>query len=334
MVEVTATQVLIAGALDLVIGDPRWLPHPVRFIGGGISAVERILRRFFSSSRGERAAGGLLVLLIVLPVYCLTALLVRYLAGFTEGGIAVIPSVVLAYLMATTIATRELLLSVRRVVFSIASSDLEAGKHHVGMIVGRDTEHLDREGVLRAAIESLAENLSDGVVAPLLYLALGGLPLALAYKAINTLDSMVGYRNDRYRHFGWVAARVDDAANYLPARLTGVLIVLSAGIVSLFQAPGRAFRRSRRAFLIMRRDGGKHHSPNSGFPEAAMAGALGIRLGGPSMYGGVVSRKPFLGEDRARDPGSAANEGLAVAAVAAGIALLLAAVIAGIRSTL
>jgi adenosylcobinamide-phosphate synthase len=155
-------------------------------------------------------------------------------------------------------------------------------------IVGRDTDGLDREGILRATLETLAENLSDGVIAPLFYLLIGGVPLALAFKAASTLDSMVGYKNDRYRHFGWASARLDDLWNYIPARLTARLIVGAAW------ARGWDWRAARRIWL---RDGRKYPSPNAGLPQAALAGALGIRLGGPASYGGVRKEKPYLGDD-------------------------------------
>jgi adenosylcobinamide-phosphate synthase len=159
--------------------------------------------------------------------------------------------------------------------------------------VGRDTSELDEQDISRAVIETVAENASDGVVAPLFYLALGGPALALAYKAVNTLDSMVGYKNDRYRHFGWAAARLDDLANFIPARITAVLVCLAADINRRFMSDDAP---SPRPWHIMLRDGRNHPSPNSGYPEAAMAGALGVRLGGPGTYGGQMSVKPYIGD--------------------------------------
>jgi adenosylcobinamide-phosphate synthase len=332
MTAITATQVLLAGVVDLMIGDPRWLPHPVRLMGRAIGVFEDILRRFCSSPRGERFSGILLVLAIVLPVYLVSVLAMEYLGRLSSAVTALIASAVLIYLTATTIAARELIFSVRQVIVAIEAGDLEAGRRHVSMIVGRDTNSLDERSVLKAAIESLAENLSDGVVAPLFYLAIGGLPLALAYKAVNTLDSMVGYKNDRYRYFGWAAARFDDIANYLPARLTGALISASILLFSLLRQPDKAFRRASRSFAVMLRDGRKHPSPNSGFPEAAMAGALGIRLGGPSTYGGIACEKPFIGDGRTSDFVNAAKRALSLAHTTAVAAMLLAALAAGVRS--
>ena len=333
MIGVSATQVLLAGALDLMIGDPRWLPHPVRFIGRAVTLYERFLRRIFTSPRGERIAGVLLVGAVVIPVYALAAWGTGLLGGLQGLG-SLMGTAALVLLMATTIAARELVVSVKRVVRAIVAGDLETGRQSVSMIVGRDTRSLDGQGVLRAAIESLAENLSDGVVAPLFYLAIGGLPLALAYKAVNTLDSMVGYKNDRYLNFGWASAKLDDVANYVPARLTGVLIAVSVFLYSLVTQPGRAVPRSARSFSVMVRDGRKHPSPNSGMPEAAMAGAVGARLGGPSTYGGVVSNKPFIGNELRTDMLFASRRALAVASITSGLSLFLAAGVAAVKNSL
>ena len=168
------------------------------------------------------------------------------------------------------------------------------------MIVGRDTQHLSEEGVLRATVETVAENLSDGIIAPLFYLAVGGLPFAMTYKAVNTLDSMVGYKNDRYLLFGRASARLDDIANFIPARITGLLVVIAVFLLTLAGKAGRPAINARRALTVMLRDGRKHSSPNSGFPEAAVAGGLGVILGGPSTYGGIVIEKPYIGEGLGR----------------------------------
>ena len=163
------------------------------------------------------------------------------------------------------------------------------------MIVGRDVDTLDKKGILKAVIEALSENLSDGVIAPLFFLVIGGMPLGLAYKAVNTLDSMVGYKNDKYIYFGWASARLDDLFNYIPARISGVLIALSSG--ALF----RSIQKIRNSFIAMYRDGKKHNSHNSGYLEAAVAGALGVRLGGSSRYNGVLIEKPYIGTESAVD---------------------------------
>jgi len=208
---------------------------------------------------------------------------------------------VVVYLTSTTIAIRGLITSAQAVIRPVKEGDIEKARHNLSMIVGRDTHSLSREDILKGTMETLSENLSDGFIAPLFYLLIGGLPLAMVYKAINTLDSMVGYNNDTYRHFGWAAARLDDIANYLPARITGVLIVFATFPVMLFKDTVRALTATRSAFTTMVRDGKKHLSPNSGIPEAAMAGALGIRMGGQATYGGVVVEKPYIGEARAKE---------------------------------
>jgi adenosylcobinamide-phosphate synthase len=319
-------ELIAAFLLDLAIGDPRWLPHPVRLIGRSIAALENALRSWFGRNR-EKTAGVVLVVLVVL-LSALLAFLVRqalFLPG--RGVVTVAAAVVLVYLVATTIALRELVASAGIVIRSVKQGDLEGARSSLSMIVGRDTATLDEKGVLRGAIETLAENLSDGVIAPLFYLALGGLPLAIAYKAINTLDSMVGYKNEKYLSFGWAAAKLDDLANFIPARLTGLLIVLFTFCYFLVRKPGSALSLARDSFRVMRRDGGNHTSPNSGIPEAAMAGALGVRLGGPSTYGGVLVQKPFIGDDCGGNYREAAERAMAIVAGTAVIAVLVSAAV-------
>ena len=319
-------ELIAAFLLDLAIGDPRWLPHPVRLIGRSIAALENALRSWFGRNR-EKTAGVVLVVLVVL-LSALLAFLVRqalFLPG--RGVVTVAAAVVLVYLVATTIALRELVASAGIVIRSVKQGDLEGARSSLSMIVGRDTATLDEKGVLRGAIETLAENLSDGVIAPLFYLALGGLPLAIAYKAINTLDSMVGYKNEKYLSFGWAAAKLDDLANFIPARLTGLLIVLFTFCYFLARKPGSALSLARDSFRVMRRDGGNHTSPNSGIPEAAMAGALGVRLGGPSTYGGVLVQKPFIGDDCGGNYREAAERAMAIVAGTAVIAVLVSAAV-------
>lgn len=326
-------ELLGACVLDLAIGDPHWAPHPVRFIGGAISGLERILRRIFISSLGLRIAGVLLVVFIVLTVYFGTELLVKAI-GRTSGTVwTIVGTAFVVYMAATTIATRELLRAAQVVISSIAKGDLDAARRDVSMIVGRDTRELSDKAVLKATIETLAENLSDGIVAPLFYLSLGGLPLALAYKAVNTLDSMVGYKNEKYRDFGWAGARLDDVANYLPARLSGLLIVVSAFLVRLVTG-GHDSVSGERAFQIMVRDGRKHPSPNSGVPEAAMAGALDVKLGGPSTYGGVLSNKSFIGDGEREDHLSASYEAMTIVKLSCTVAAIIAIFAAGLRGLL
>jgi adenosylcobinamide-phosphate synthase len=281
-----ALMILFAFFLDLVLGDPRWLPHPVRGIGWMIGRIETALRRFTRSPGSEKIAGVLLVMLIVLTVYGFSTLLLFLAFSYSS----MLGSIIAAFLAYTTLAARDLAQSARAVLVNLEDGDLAGARHALSMIVGRDTANLDEQGVIRAVVETVAENASDGVVAPLFYLALGGPALAMAYKAVNTLDSMVGYKNTRYRNFGWAAARLDDLANFVPARITAVLLSLAAWCL-----PGAS---GGNAFHISFRDGRKHASPNSGYPEAAVAGALGLRLGGPGAYGGVVLAKPYIGDEQ------------------------------------
>jgi adenosylcobinamide-phosphate synthase len=271
------------------------------------------------------------VLFVTLPVYFVTASIESFLYQVPDGLAAILGTTAIVYLTATTIATRELIRSAQLVISSVSKGDMEAAQRDVSMIVGRDTRELPEEGVLKATIETLAENLSDGIVAPLFYLAVGGLPLAMTYKAINTLDSMVGYKNEKYRYLGWAAARLDDCANYLPARITGLMIVLSSFLVSLVKPGLRSLSLARQSFIIMQRDGRKHPSPNSGIPEAAMAGALRIRLGGPSTYAGVLSNKPFIGDEERSDYLAASHDAIRIVLLASAFAALLTIVISALR---
>jgi adenosylcobinamide-phosphate synthase len=314
-------ELISAFFLDLAIGDPRWLPHPVRMIGRAICFLEGRLRSLFGKNR-EKEAGILLVLLIVLPAAFAAYFISEALLFPSRGVLMVVGMVVMVYLVAATIALRELVSSARLVINSVKEGNIAAARSNLSMIVGRDTGSLNEDGVLRGVIETVAENLSDGVIAPLFYFVIGGLPLAIAYKAINTLDSMVGYKNEKYISFGWAAARLDDIANFIPARITGLLIVIASFCYFLTSQPGLALSAARRSLSVMVRDGRKHTSPNSGIPEAAMAGCLGVRLGGPSTYGGLLVQKPFIGDNRNEDYRRAAEHATAIVLVAAVAAVL------------
>ncbi len=289
----TAGALLLACTLDAILGDPRWLPHPVRLMGRVIVGYERSICPALSHRIFERMAG--LALAVGLPVVCygLAWLTIEWSSRLHEViGLGV--EVVLAF---TTLAARDLADHAQAVRQALATGSLEAARGAVSRMVGRDTAQLSEGEIVRATVESVAESTADGVVAPLVYLVLGGPPLALAYKAINTLDSMVGHLDDRYRYFGWASARLDDLANWVPARLTAFLIVVSTGVVF------RKGENMKRAWYILRRDGKKHPSPNSGHPEAAMAGALGVQLGGVNSYEGIPTERPVLGESvRVLDP--------------------------------
>ena len=281
----SAGQFAAAYLLDLILGDPRWFPHPVRGFGFLIQVLEKILRRPSRQPFWEKTAGSILAVGLPVSVGLGAAWL---LTGATQK-VPAVQSVLTILLAYSTLATRSLHQEAARVVQALESGEIQTARKWLSWIVGRDTENLTREEILKAALETTAENLSDGVVAPLFYLAIGGVPLALAFKAASTLDSMVGYKNARYLHFGWASARLDDLWNFLPARLTASLLVL-VSLMRRFDWKG--------AWRVWRRDGRKYPSPNAGLPQAALAGALQVRLGGPASYGGVRSEKPYLGEAR------------------------------------
>jgi adenosylcobinamide-phosphate synthase len=271
-------------ALDLVLGDPRGWPHPVRVIGRLISVAERGLRvavvRSGGGARRERLAGVILTVVVVGLVASLVWLLTEVLSQF-GGPATLIGRTLLIY---WGLAIRSL---GRETLKASEAPTLLAARQELSMIVGRDTGKLEPGEIYRACVETIGENTSDAIVAPLFWLAVLGPAGLWGYKAVNTLDSMVGYRNARYRNFGWASAKLDDLANLVPARLTWLLIAVSA---ALLNEDGLASLR------IGWRDGRKHPSPNAGWGEAAMAGALGVRLGGPASYGGVPSMKPLLGD--------------------------------------
>jgi adenosylcobinamide-phosphate synthase len=272
--------IIAAVILDLLVGDPRWFPHPVVYMGKLITVLEKALRRLV---RDERL-GGVLLLVITVGITCGVAVMLL------KGAYAVSPYVglcVAVLISWSCIAARALHRESGLVADALIRRDLAAARKYLSYIVGRDTAGLDEAEIWRATVETVAENTSDGVIAPLFCLCLGGPVLALAYKAVNTLDSMVGYRNDYYLRFGWASARFDDLANFIPARLTGLLMVAAAPLVGL---------SGRFAWRIMRRDGRNHSSPNSGIPEAAAAGALGVRLGGTNVYAGIPVAKPTIGD--------------------------------------
>jgi len=274
-----------AYALDCCIGDPEWLPHPVRLMGWSIAASERALRHRGAGKNFELAAGGL----IAVGVPVLSALCVHLLLEHLRGSQANLAAAVEVWLAGTCLSTRDLLDEAAAVMRALESGDLERARLRVARIVGRDTNELDEEEVCRALVETLAESLSDGVIAPLFYLAIGGVPLAMAYKAINTLDSMIGHKDEKYLYFGRVAARIDDVANFVPARIAALLLCVAAE----FTPEGSGIRGAH----LWLRDGDKHASPNAGQVEAAMAGLLGVRLGGTNKYAGEAIESPSVGRE-------------------------------------
>jgi adenosylcobinamide-phosphate synthase len=274
---------LAALAIDAVVGDPRWLwrrlPHPVVIMGKVIAVLDQTFNRDHHSGAMRRFAGVAAIVAIVVALAAAGHLLGRLFDRF-EGG-----WIVSALMASVLIAQRSLYEHVADVRTALNGGGLEAGRKAVSMIVGRDPAALDVGGVSRAAIESCAENFSDGVVAPAFWFALFGWPGLLVYKAVNTADSMVGHRSTRYEHFGWAAARLDDVLNLVPARLSAVLISLAAPAASGSIA---------RSAAVAWRDAGRHRSPNAGWPESAMAGALDVALAGPRRYAERIVDDPFL----------------------------------------
>lgn len=270
--------------LDAAFGDPYRMPHLIRLVGSAIATVERVLRKLFPPTlTGERVAGCALVIAIAGSFTALVAG-VLCLAYRTHAVLGLVLETLVCYQM---LAAKQLRIEALRVHAALAAGDVDGARTAVSMIVGRDTATLDEAGIARAAVETVAENSSDGVVAPLLFMALGGAAGGMLYKCANTMDSMVGYKNERYRHFGTAAARLDDLLNWIPARLTGALMCLVAPLVGL---------DGRRAWRVYLRDRRKHASPNSAHPEAACAGALGVELAGPASYFGVLHDKPVIGD--------------------------------------
>lgn len=264
---------LAAWLLDRWLGDPLWLPHPVVAFGKAIAWCEHRLNRGGS----RRLKGGIMALVLVWGVYGLTCWLLETARWLSPGVLMALQVLFIFYCLAGTTLIREV-----REVFRAVDRSLDEGRRQVARIVGRDTTELSAQEVRTAALETLAENLSDGVIAPLFWYVLLGVPGMMAYKMVNTLDSMVGYRTERYHQFGCVAARLDDVANYIPARLTALLMVLASGRISLLR--------------FVWRYGACHASPNSGYPEAALAGILDCRFGGPHNYFGQLFWKPYIGE--------------------------------------
>ena len=262
---------LLAWVMDLRLGDPIQLPHPIVGFGRLIAKGEHV----WNKGKGRLWKGALMAIILVVGTYVVSACLLGLLPGVLH---TLANALLIFYCLAGTTLIREV-----REVFRAVDRSLEEGRAQVARIVGRDTSELSAQEVRTAALETLAENLSDGVIAPLFWYALLGVPGMLAYKMVNTLDSMIGYRNERYKDFGCLAARLDDVANYLPARLTALLMILASGRISLIK--------------FVWKYGNQHASPNSGYPEAALAGILDCRFGGPHNYFGEEVWKPFIGEN-------------------------------------
>lgn len=283
-----AAVLLFAFIVDAWLGDPDWSFHPIRLIGAVIKKGDSWLHHEPHTPTIDFLLGAILVVVVIVATYTCSALLLRLaaLSSWWLGQLAAI------FLGSFCLARRSLCEHAQAVLAPLRTGDLESARGMLARIVSRETAQLSETEVVRGSVESVAENSSDGVIAPLFYMALGGVPLAFAYKAINTLDSMLGYHTERYEYFGKAAARLDDIVNFLPARLTALALVGAAWLGKRFGYPFDAAA----AWRIAWRDGHKHASPNAGYPEAALAGALGVQLGGSSRYFGAILEKPTLGE--------------------------------------
>ena len=269
----------LAFLFDIILGDPRWLPHPIRWIGKWIEAWEPYFKKLTFSLI---CSGYLFALTLVFGTFVITWGTL-YIAKTIHPYFYIIMQIVLVYY---TLSVKSLRSAAMDIYKTLKSGKLQEAKYKLSYIVGRDVESLDERAVMRGTVESVAENLVDGVVSPLFFATLGGAPLAMTYKMINTLDSMIGYKNEEYREFGRCSARLDDVANFIPARLSVPIITLATIIIK---------GAWREAFITAIKEGRNHHSPNAGFPEAAFAGELGVTLGGPNYYRGNVVDKPYIG---------------------------------------
>lgn len=278
-----AKLILAAFLLDLILGDPRRATHPVVLMGKLISFLEKPLRRFFRTNSGIRVGGAILWLMTVGLSYVLTFFVITW-AHMINVWMGYIVSVWLLY---TALAVRNLSDEAMGIFYELENGALERARMRLAGIVGRDTRELAVDEICRATVETVAENTVDGILSPLLYAFIGGAPLAMAFKAASTLDSMVGYKDERYLRFGWFSAKMDDILNYVPARLGGAFMLMAAKVLGL---------DARRGLMTALRDAKKHESPNGGIPESITAGAMGIRLGGMNYYSGLPEFRAYMGE--------------------------------------
>ncbi len=276
---------IIGYILDLIFGDPYNLPHPVRWIGGLITKSEKFLRKSFPKTPKGELIGGVFMPIIVVGISTLLSLLVIFVTYKVHTALGILVESIMCYQM---LATKSLKVESMKVYKSLQRGDLEQSRKDVSMIVGRDTENLSIEGVTKATVETVAENTSDGVVAPMLYMALFGAVGGYFYKAVNTLDSMVGYKNDKYIYFGRASAKLDDVLNYVPSRISALFVIVATFFLNLDY---------KSAFTIWRRDSRNHPSPNSAQTESAYSGALNVQLAGDMYYFGKLHHKKTIGDD-------------------------------------
>lgn len=275
----------IGFVLDLIIGDPHWMYHPIRFVGNLIMLIEKLLRKIFPDTKGGLLFAGVLLVILVSGISTGVVFGIVYLAYGINVYVGIAVESILSYFI---LATKSLKTESMKVYDKIAVHDLEGGRKAVAMIVGRDTAALDEKGVIKAAVETVAENLSDGVIAPMIFLLIGGSVFGTFYKSINTMDSMVGYKNDKYIYFGRAAAKLDDVVNYIPARISALMLIIGSAVCK---------KDYKNAWKIFKRDRYNHLSPNSAQTESVCAGALRIRLAGDAYYFGKLVKKPYIGDD-------------------------------------
>lgn len=273
----------IAIIVDFIIGDPYGFPHPVIYMGKLISTLEKYFRKKSKNDKELKKYGGFIFLILILITYIITFVIVR-IFSFNKTLYILVNS----FLLYTTVAAKCLKVESEKVYKALEDEDINKARLMLSYIVGRDTTNLEESQIVRAAVETVAENASDGVIAPLFYGIIGGAPLAMMYKAINTMDSMLGYLTEKYKYIGYFPAKLDDIANFIPARITGIVMCISSPIVG-----GKIIR----AFRVMIRDRKNHKSPNCAYPEGAAAGAMNIRLGGTNIYFGEVIEKPTIGDN-------------------------------------
>lgn len=274
--------------LDLILGDPRYPFHPIRLIGILISKVEKGLRSIFPKTKRGELSLGIVLFLVVVTIGAGIPFLILYVCYHSSTWLGLIVESIFCYQLLATKCLKE---ESMKVYYSLKKNDVEEARYNVSMIVGRDTKVLDEEGITKAAVETIAENASDGVIAPIFYMMLGGAVFGFLYKSINTLDSMVGYKNEKYLYVGRCSAKMDDVVNYLPSRLSALLMIIASYCIRL---------DGTQAYRIWRRDSRNHASPNSAQTEAACAGALNVQLAGDAFYFGKLYKKPFIG-DKKRD---------------------------------
>ncbi|OFI06684.1 cobalamin biosynthesis protein CbiB [Clostridium acetireducens DSM 10703] len=276
--------IILAVVLDWIIGDPYSFPHPVIYMGKLISFLEKKGRKLCKTNASIRAFGGFIVIIVCFISFIIPFAILKFLEFYN-----IFHHIANILIIWTTLAAKSLHKEAKKVYYEIKRGDLKEARVKLSYIVGRDTTNLSKEEIIRADVETIAENTADGIIAPLFYVVIGGAPLAIMYKAVNTMDSMLGYLNEKYKYIGFFPAKIDDVFNYIPARITGVLICLSAPLVK-----GNIIE----SLKIMIRDRKNHKSPNCAYSEAAAAAAMGIQLGGTNVYFGEVIYKPTLGDKK------------------------------------